>query len=263
VPSPCKGSRFFKRDPSKNSLNAEISEINQIFAAKNVTSTNPEVHMSHQTLPVYVVRLISRAISDAETRAEATALLRDLQAAVLKLSPETLIATAMLGQPEEAEAMAVLRREILAPFQHMAQVEAEIIAAEKELQPLVIEAAQRVLEKTGHLEATQKNLLDLRREQRAGREPSGQKLKWMKAGLSAAEISRLKDGNSTDRQEQINALEKDEARLAAEIERLSQFQKTMDTSLLPDGFEVREPHPAISAPPMGGLLTVDRPAFHD
>ena len=219
--------------------------------------------MSHQTLPVYVVRLISRAITDAETRAEAAALLRDLQAAVVKISPETLIATAMMGAPEGEDAMAVLRREILAPFQRMASIEAEIIAAQKELQPLVIEAAQRVLEKTGHLEATQKNLLDLRREQRAGREPSEQKQKWMRAGLSAAEISRLRDGNSTDRKKEIDALEKDEARLTAEIERLSQFQKTMDTSLLPDGFEVREPSIAISAPPMGGLLTVDRPAFHD
>jgi len=219
--------------------------------------------MSHQTLPVYVVRLISRAISDAETRAEAAALLRDLQAAVMKISPETLIATAMMGEPEGEDAMDVLRREILSPFQRMAQVEAEIIAAEKELQPLVIEAAQRVLEKTGHLEATQKNLLDLRREQRAGREPSGQKLKWVQAGLSSAEIGRLVDGSRTDRQAEIEALERDEARLSAEIEQLGQFHKTLDTSRLPDGFAVRERSIAISAPPMGGLLTVDRPAFHD
>ncbi len=219
--------------------------------------------MSHKKLPVHVVRLINRAITDAETRAEAAALLRDLQAAVLKISPETLIATAMMGQPEEAEAMDVLRREILSPFQRMASIEAEIIAAQKELQPLVIEAAQRALEKTSQLESTQKNLLNLRREQRAGREPSGQKLKWMQAGLSSTEIGRLISGNYADRQEEIEALERDEARLSAEIERLGQFQKTMDTSLLPDGFEIREPSIAISAPPLGGLLTVDRPAFHD
>lgn len=218
--------------------------------------------MSHQTLPVYVVRLISRAISDAETRAEAAALLRDLQAAVMKISPETLIATAMMGEPEGEDAMDALRREILAPFKRMALIEAEIIAAEKELQTLVIEAAQRVLEKSGELESIQRNLLGLRREQRAGREPSGQKLKWMQAGLSSAEIGRLVDGNRADRQKEIDALEKDEARLAAEIEQLGQFQKTMDTSLLPSGFEIREPSPAISAPPLGGLLTVDRPAFH-
>lgn len=256
------GSRFFKRDPSENSLNAENSKINPIFAAKNVTSTNPEAHMSHKKLPVHVVRLINRAITDAETRAEAAALLRDLQAAVLKISPETLIATAMMGEPEGEDAMDALRREILAPFKRMALIEAEIIAAEKELQPLVIEAAQRVLEKSGELESIQRSLLGLRREQRAGREPSGQKLKWMQAGLSSAEIGRLIDGSRADRQGEIDALEKDEARLAAEIEQLGQFQKTMDTSLLPSGFEIREPSPAISAPPLGGLLTVDRPALH-
>lgn len=219
--------------------------------------------MSHQTLPVYDLRLINRAISDAEIRAEATPLLRDLQAAVLKLSPETLIATAMMSQPEEAEALKVLRREILAPFQRMALVEAGIIAAHKELQPLLIESGQRIVEKSGQLENVQRNLLGLRREQRAGREPSKQKLKWMQAGLSSSEISRLINGNCADRQVEIDALEKDEARLSAEIEQLGQFQKTLDTSLLPDGFAIRAPSIAISTPPMGGLLTVDRPSFHE
>lgn len=218
--------------------------------------------MSHQESHTHIVQLFRRATSDAKLRASATALLLELQTAVGNLSPETLIATAIMGQPERADAIEVLRREIIAPFQFMEAVKAEIHAAEKDLQPLVIEAAQRILEKSGQLESTQRNLLDLRREQRAGREPSGQKLKWVQAGLSSAEIGRLVDGSRADRQGEIDALEKDEARLSAEIERLGQFQKTMDTSLLPDGFEVREPHPAISAPPMGGLLTVDRPAFH-
>lgn len=219
--------------------------------------------MSHQEPPTYLVQLVRRAINDAELRASATALLLELQTAVANLSPETLIATAIMGQPEGADAIEVLRREIMAPFQFMASVDAEVRSAEKELQPLLIESSRRILEKIGQLESTQWNLLGLRREQRIGREPSKQKLKWMQAGLSSAEISRLIDGNCADRQEEIDALEQDEARLSAEIEQLGQFQKTMDTSLLPDGFEVREPSIAISAPPMGGLLTVDRPAFHD
>lgn len=219
--------------------------------------------MSHQEPPTYVLQLVRRATNDAELRASATALLLELQTAVANLSPETLIATAIMGQPEGADAIEVLRREIMAPFQFMASVEAEIHAAEKDLQPLVIEAAQRILEKTGQLESTQWNLLGLRREQRIGREPSKHKLKWTQAGLSSTEIGRLISGNCADRQEEIEALERDEARLSSEIEQLGQFQKTMDTSLLPDGFEVREPSIAISAPPMGGLLTVDRPVFHD
>lgn len=219
--------------------------------------------MSHQESHTHVVQLFRRATNDAKLRASATSLLRDLQTAVANLSPETLIAVAIMGQPEGADAIEALRREIMAPFQFLEAVKAEIHAAEKDLQPLVIEAAQRILEKSGELESTQKNLLNLRREQRAGREPSGQKLKWVQAGLSSAEIGRLVDGSRTDRHAEIEALERDEARLSAEIEQLSQFHKTMDTSLLPDGFEIREPHPAISAPPMGGLLTVDRPAFHD
>lgn len=215
--------------------------------------------MSNQEPPTYLVQLVRRAINDAELRASATALLLELQTAVANLSPETLIATAMMGQPEEADAIEVLRREIIAPFQFIEAVKAKVRAAETALQPLVVEAAQRVLDKTRELESVQKNLLNLRREQVRGPDPSREKRKWMMAGLSSAEVGRLIAGNSADRQEQISALEKDEARLAAEIEQLSQFQKTLDTSLLPDSFAVREPSIPLSCPPLCGFLTNAEP----